>query len=63
MILHFRYVRQRMNTTQIKVAKNESQNPKAAWKTVNSLLGKQNKRCNINELVVDDKTVKSQYDP
>ena len=24
--------------------KNESQNPKSAWKTINSLLGKQNKK-------------------
>ena len=42
--------------------KNESQNPKSAWKTINSLLGKQNKITNVNELIIDDKKVTSPSD-
>ena len=42
--------------------KNESQNPKSAWKTINGLLGKQNKKTNINELIIDEKKVTNPMD-
>ncbi|CAB3990766.1 Hypothetical predicted protein [Paramuricea clavata] len=50
--------------TQLRVAKNEyytnkisceSQNPKTAWKTINSgLIGKQNRSTKVNELNIDN---------
>ncbi|CAB3994041.1 Hypothetical predicted protein, partial [Paramuricea clavata] len=66
------YKRARNETnTQLRLAKkeyynnkisSESQNPKAAWKTINSLIGKQNRPTKVNELNINNVKLTSPED-
>ena len=66
------YKRARNGTnTQLRLAKkeyytnkisSESQNPKAAWKTINSLIGKQNRPTKVNELNINNVKLTSPED-